>query len=244
MRFICISDTHSLHLGMKYDVTSFLDPNQDNILIHAGDFTNVGKEHDVKEFIYWLQNLQGFSNKIFIAGNHDISFESKPNWLYQYINDENLSQCDCVYLEDSEFIIKTPEFSQPIKFYGSPWQPRFFDWAFNVDRDKIHTHWEKIPENLQILITHGPPLGILDKVIGRNDSLGCESLIEHINRTKPILHIFGHIHSSHNVIEKNNTTFINASICTEEYKPIYKPIIIDLIEKNNNYITKIISFNE
>lgn len=243
MRFICISDTHSLHNVMTYNVINYLDPTQDNILIHAGDFTNIGKEQDVKDFIYWIQNLQGFSNKIFIAGNHDKSFESKPNWLYQYIN-ENLSQCNCVYLEDTEFVIETTEFSQPIKFYGSPWQPRFFDWAFNVDRDKIHVHWEKIPKDTQILITHGPPFDILDKVIGRNDSLGCESLLDHINRIRPALHIFGHIHSGHDVIEKNNTTFVNASICTEKYQPIYKPIIIDLIEKDNKLMTKIISFNE
>jgi calcineurin-like phosphoesterase family protein len=231
-------------MEMIYNVNSLLDPNQDNILIHSGDFTNIGKEHDVREFIYWFKNLQGFSNKIFIAGNHDISFESKPNWLYQYINEENLSQCNCTYLEDSEFIIKTSEFSQPIKFYGSPWQPRFFDWAFNVDRDKIQIYWEKIPEDVQILITHGPPFGVLDNVIGQKASLGCESLLDHVNRIKPVLHIFGHIHSGHNVIEKNGTTFINASICTEKYKPIYKPIIIDLIEKDNKLIPKIISFSE
>ena len=227
MRFICISDTHSLHREMKYSVTNFLDPSQDNILIHAGDFTNVGKEHDVKEFIYWIQNLQGFDTKIFCAGNHDMSFESKPNWLYQYINDENLSQCDCVYLEDSSFTIESPEFSRPIKFYGSPWQPRFFVWAFNVDRDKIHVHWEKITEDVQVLITHGPPFGILDKVIGRNDPLGCESLLEHVNRVKPKIHVFGHVHSGRNIFEKNGTLFVNASICTEQYNPTYKPIVFD-----------------
>ena len=187
----------------------------------------MGKEHDVKEFIYWIQNLQGFDTKIFCAGNHDMSFESKPNWLYQYINDENLSQCDCVYLEDSSFTIESPEFSRPIKFYGSPWQPRFFDWAFNVDRDKIHVHWEKITEDVQVLITHGPPFGILDKVIGRNDPLGCESLLEHVNRVKPKIHVFGHVHSGRNIFEKNGTLFVNASICTEQYNPTYKPIVFD-----------------
>ena len=237
MRFICISDTHSLHREMSYKVTDFLDPNQDNILIHSGDLTNVGKEHDVKEFIYWIQNLQGFSDKIFIAGNHEMSFESKPNWLYQYINEENLSQCDCVYLEDSSFTIESPEFSHPIKFYGSPWQPRFFDWAFNVDRDKIHVYWEKIPEDVDVLISHSPPFGILDKVIGRNDFLGCESLLNHVNRIKPLIHCYGHIHSGYGIIKKNDTLFVNASICTENYIPSHKPIIIDVIEEEGKLKT-------
>lgn len=240
MRIIVISDTHGRHNNMTYHVENFIDKNQDTYLIHAGDISNVGEETDVTKFVHWFQNLKGFSSKIFIAGNHDLSFENKEPWLHHLINDENLSQSDCYYLEDSFMTITDPEFSTPIKIYGSPWQPRFFDWAFNVDRDKIHVYWEKIPEDTSILITHGPVNGMVDKVINRSEHLGCKSLYEHILRVKPKIHICGHIHSGNGAIETNDTVFINASICTEQYKPIQKPIIVDLTEVDGKLIAKIV----
>lgn len=236
MRITTISDTHSLHNKMLYKVNEHIDPNQENILIHAGDISNMGWEGDISAFVNWFQNIEGFDTKIFIAGNHDFCFETKPSWLNHYINDENLSQSDCVYLQDSEVTLNYPEFSRPIKIYGSPWQPRFFDWAFNVDRDKIHVYWEKIPSDTDILITHGPVYDILDKIIGKNVPLGCESLYEHIDRVKPLIHICGHIHSGRGIVDRNGTTFINSSICTENYKPTYKPIVIDLKEVDGNFI--------
>jgi calcineurin-like phosphoesterase family protein len=198
-----------------------------DILIHAGDCTNIGRENEISEFVYWFQNLKGFGTKIFVAGNHDWGFEWKNPWLYQYINDENLSQSDCYYLEDSEMIITDPEFSKPIKIYGSPWQPEFMNWAFNVPRNQLYKYWEKIPLDTQILITHSPAYGMCDKVENRPPSLGCESLIKYIDKIKPKIHITGHIHSGRGIIEKDGTIFINASICTERYEPINKPIVID-----------------
>lgn len=224
MKIVFISDIHSLYRRMYNPIP------KGDILVCSGDMTSRGIKGEVIDFIYWFQNLEGFDTKIFIAGNHDFAFEEKQDWLQHYINEENLSQSDCVYLEDSEFIIESPEFSRPIKFYGSPWQPRFYDWAFNADRDKIHVHWEKIPQDTDILITHGPPFGILDKVIGQTIPLGCESLLEHIERVKPIIHCFGHIHSGHGVVEKDGTVFVNASICNEKYVPLYKPISFEMIE--------------
>lgn len=238
MRIICLSDTHSLHKKMSYNIESFIDPKQENILIHAGDITNVGKEYDVASFIYWLQNLKGFDDKIFIAGNHDLSFEVKPSWLNRYINEENLSQSDCVYLEDSEYIIEYPEFSKPIKVYGTPWQPEFMNWAFNLPRKgkELKEKWDMIPNDVDILITHGPPYGINDKIEGRDDSLGCEILYDRVMMVKPKIHIFGHIHSGNNIVEKDGIVFINASICTEDYKPTYKPIVIDYDFNDNKWL--------
>jgi len=235
MKIILISDTHGLHEFIHHPLP------KGDVLIHAGDVCNIGSESDVRSFIYWFQNLKGFDTKIFIAGNHDWGFERKEPWLYNYINDENLSQSDCVYLEDNEFTIETPEFSRPIKFYGSPWQPPFMNWAFNAPEEQLAKYWEKIPIDTDILITHGPAYGILDTVEGRRyEHLGSITLSERINIIKPKIHICGHIHSGRNILEKDGILFINASTSTESYDMINKPIVIDFDFKTNEW--KLIDF--
>jgi len=221
MKIVVISDTHGLHNSMLHPLPSA------DILIHAGDVTNVGSQDGTRQFVEWFQNLKGFGTKIFVAGNHDWSFYRKPAWLKQYINDENLSQSDCYYLEDSEMTITDPEFSKPIKIYGSPWQPPFMNWAFNAPEEQLFKIWEKIPNDTDILITHGPAYGILDTVEGRYEHLGSVTLSERINIINPKIHICGHIHSGRNIFEKDGTLYINASTATESYDMINKPVVID-----------------
>ena len=230
MRIVCISDTHGLHPKMKHPLP------EGDILIHAGDCTNVGKEHEIGEFITWFKNIEGFQKKIFIAGNHDFGFERKGAWLPGLIDKDMLNNFNCVYLEDQEFLIEHPDLSRPLKVYGSPWQPRFYDWAFNVDRDKIHVYWEKIPRDSDIIITHGPVYGMLDlaPIGGR---VGCNSLRFHVEQIKPKLHVSGHIHCGYGVELDDNTIYVNASICDEKYRPINKPIIIDITEVYGEIIT-------
>jgi Icc-related predicted phosphoesterase len=208
-------------------LSEHISPDDINILIHAGDFTSVGKEHDVSNFIDWFQNLRGFESKIFIAGNHDLSFQDNPRWLQHYINEENLTQSDCVYLEDSEFKIND------VKFYGSPWQPWFMDWAFNLPRngEELENVWAKIPEDTDILTTHRPPYGIMDETPMTKERVGCEKLLERLDVIKPKIHIFGHIHSARGVLERNGTVFVNASILDDYYKLKYDPIIINFDEQ-------------
>lgn len=238
MRIVCISDSHCYE-------KKILLPKGD-ILIHSGDLSSKGREHEVRHFIEWFQKVEGFDMKIFIAGNHDLSFEnifsSKPDWLLHLINDENLTQSDCVYLQDSFITYETPEFSKPLKFYGSPWQPRFYDWAFNVDRDKIYKYWELIPEDTDVLITHGPPHGVRDYVRGRVpfENLGCESLRYHIDRVKPILSVFGHIHDGYGTEKINDTLFVNASVCDEGYHPVNQPIVVEVTEVDGKLIANVI----
>lgn len=207
-----------------------------DILLHGGDCTNKGSENDIREFVYWFQNLQGFDTKIFIAGNHDFGFEYYGDkhdapWLQHILNEENLSQSDVVYLHDSEFIIESPEFSRPIKFYGSPWQPWFYDWAFNLPRmgEALKSKWDAIPNDTDVLITHGPPMGYRD-FTPRGEFVGCELLRARVDEIKPLLHLFGHIHCAHGVHYNENTLFVNGSICTEKYVPSQKPIIVELKE--------------
>jgi len=242
MRLILISDTHTMHRSKSFNkhLTDLIDPNQDNILIHAGDFSGTGTESQVTDFVYWYQNLKGFDTKIFIAGNHELTFESKPAWLFNYINEENLSQSDCVYLEDEEYIIQTPEFSRPIKIYGTPWQPVFLDWAFNLPRNgqALEEKWNKIPNDTDILISHCPPYGIGDYLNYKN--LGCELLRKRVDKLNLLLNVFGHIHDGRGGKYVNDTLYVNASICTEEYYPVNKPFVVDLKEIDGIIKTNVI----
>lgn len=232
MKIVCISDTHSLHNKMTPLPTG-------NILIHAGDCTNMGKENEIVDFVHWFQNLKGFDTKIFIAGNHDFGFEyyngvrhnNEAPWLHNLLNEENLSQSDVIYLHDSEFVIESHEFSRPIKFYGSPWQPEFYNWAFNLPRNgwELEQKWREIPDDTDVLITHGPPFGKLD-YNPQNFPCGCELLSLRLKELKPLVHVFGHIHFAHGIREDEKTLYVNASTCTERYQPINKPLIIELKE--------------
>jgi hypothetical protein len=117
-----------------------------------------------------------------------------------------------------------------IRIYGSPWQPWFYDWAFNLPKNGpgLMSKWEAIPSNTDILITHGPSFGTLDTVAGRmHDHLGCELLAQRIEVIKPKIHICGHIHSGHGYVFKDGTHFFNASVLDEQYEYTQKPMTFD-----------------
>jgi predicted phosphohydrolase len=237
-RIVCISDTHSLHDRMSNELP------EGDILIHSGDCTNAGRETDVSDFIQWFKNIEGFKYKIFIAGNHDFAFENEPSWLNNYINPEKLIESNVTYLEDESIEIISEEFTRPIKIYGSPWQPEFYNWAFNLPRngEVLKSRWDDIPNDTDILITHGPPHGIRDFVVDRSGTLqvGCELLRERVNTLKPLLHVFGHIHGAYGAAYINETAFVNASICNERYEPINKPLVFDLIESDGVFMINFI----
>ena len=243
MRIVCISDTHSLHENMRHELP------KGNILIHAGDISNRGGERDVTNFIHWFQNIEGYDMKIFVSGNHDFCFErvNEPHhkgdydWLHHLMSEENLSQSDVVYLEDDYVLYVSDELSIPLKIYGSPWQPWFYDWAFNLPRlgTELQEKWDMIPMDTDILITHGPPNGygdFVDNFRQPNRNVGCELLRNKIEEINPILNIFGHIHEGYGVYTNEKTTFVNASTCTARYEPTNKPIIIDLTEIDGKVI--------
>jgi Icc-related predicted phosphoesterase len=247
MRVICISDSHGLHDIMRWKVKRFVDPNQVNILLHAGDCTNVGKEHEIIEFVEWFKSINDFDNKIFIAGNHDFGFEhyGKTNeapWLQNLLDKESLLKDNVTYLHDSEIVLNLSEFSKPIKIYGSPWQPWFYDWAFNLPRngEGLELVWNKIPDDTDILITHGPVFGHLDYT-PQNMNVGCEILRFRVEQIKPLIHVCGHIHHSHGAKVTSDTVFVNASTCDERYRPINKPIVIDVNEVYGELVTQVIN---
>lgn len=171
-RIVCLSDTHNCNGQIRV-------PDGD-ILIHSGDATIRGTIDEIVLFNRWFANLP-HRHKIFVAGNHDWLFETNPATA------ENLLDAQIIYLRDSFTVI------DKLKIYGAPWQPRFFDWAFNLNRGReMAEKWKLIPENVDILITHGPPNGILD-LTPQGDFAGCEELRKKVEVIRPKAHIFGHI---------------------------------------------------
>jgi Icc-related predicted phosphoesterase len=211
MQITIVSDTHGLHNQLQL-------PGGD-LLIHAGDVTARGNETEVVQFLEWFKN-QKYTHKIFIAGNHDWFFE---NETAEYI--QSLIPKEVTYLNDSGICI------DGYLIWGSPIQPTFFNWAFNRNRgDEINKHWQLIPKNTDILITHGPPFGILDQTL-RGEKVGCEMLLEKVNEVQPKLHVFGHIHEGYGMIKKENSTFVNASVLDIGYRYKNEPINLVMEQK-------------
>ena len=206
-----ISDTHTKHKHVTGEL-----PGGD-ILIHCGDISNRGYMNEIKNFLEWFDGIKGYEYKIFIAGNHDFVFQDNPNLCAKLLQDYPT----VTYLEDTSIII------DGIKIYGSPWQPRFYNWAFNVDRGwDIAQKWEKIPQDTDILITHGPLHGILDSTY-TGQRVGCEDLYKKVMEIKPKVHCSGHIHFDHGMKEIDGITFINACCLGEDYMYQNGPITLD-----------------
>lgn len=208
MKFVIISDTHGRHHQLSLP--------EGDVVIHAGDVSGRGLLPEIRDFLNWFEKLN-FKYKIFIAGNHDFYFESIDDFQREGI----------IYLNDSRMEING------IKIWGSPIQPEFHNWAFNRKRgEEIKEHWDLIPSDTDILITHGPPYSILDKTINL-ENVGCEELLTKVQSIKPKFHLFGHVHEGYG-IDKNDlgTIFINASVLDERYRLKNDPITFELMSKN------------
>jgi Icc-related predicted phosphoesterase len=205
-RIICISDTHGVHENLR------LPPC--DLLIHAGDLTRRGTLRELARASRWLHS-QPAERVVLIAGNHDRCLERSP-----VRSREILSQLD-IYLEDEAF-----EW-QGLKIYGSPWQPKFFNWAFNLPRgEPLREKWQMIPEDTDILVTHTPPYGVLDKTrFGQH--VGCEELARRVAELDLKLHVFGHIHEDYGVRMRGSLMSLNASTCNLRYDPVQPPVELE-----------------
>lgn len=196
-----------------------------DVLVHAGDMCMGGRIWELEKTAEWLSKLD-YEHKVVIAGNHDWPFVRD-----HALATNTLKEAGVIYLEESEVVI------DGVKFYGSPWTPRFFSWAFMKERgEQLAEVWKKIPEDTKVLITHGPPYGVQDLTLyptGKPDThAGDEALTKELltHRVRPKLHVFGHIHYSYGVYDKSMlmTTFVNAATVNEDYDPVNKPVVIDL----------------
>jgi len=201
----CVSDTHGAQPAL---------PGGD-ILVVAGDISYQGEPRELSAFNAWVSK-QNYAAKVLIAGNHDWLFERDPGLA------KSLVPAVTHYLQDSGATI------MGLRFWGSPVQPEFMNWAFNRRRGaEIKRHWDRIPPEIDVLVTHGPPHGILDKT-EEGLLVGCEELATAVRRIKPKVHIFGHIHEGYGHVRQEGTLFVNASIMTERYEPLNKPITIHM----------------
>ncbi len=215
-KLVFLSDTHGMHRRVNV-------PDGD-IIVHCGDCTNQGTDEAFCQFITWFGRLP-HKHKVLIAGNHDWCCEKKPSMVKGLSDDAGVN-----YLCDSAAQI------EGLKFWGSPYSPRFFDWAFNVDRGPaIAAHWDKIPNETDVLVTHGPPLGFCDQTSyrGNRDPVGCRDLRDAMYRVEPEVHCFGHVHSGYGSTTYigdmgHKTTLINASCCNEAYIPKNAPFIFHI----------------
>lgn len=234
IRFVCISDTHGKIEGSKLHMPP------GDVLLHAGDFTQKGHMNEIQKFNSYLGALP-YKVKVVIAGNHDLTFDDniteaslrtfgvQKSTVQSYLSERGLKSVkqmltSAIYLEDSLVTVCG------IKIYGAPWQPVFCDWGFNLKRgEDILKKWQTIPADLDILMTHGPPVGHGD-LTGGNNNVGCVELLNTVQkRVKPKFHVFGHIHEGYGVTSDGYTTFINASTCTRRYLPTNAPIVFDFI---------------
>lgn len=186
---VAIADTHMFHADLVVPAG--------DILIHAGDMCRSGLLAELKMARDWLAALP-HRHKIIIAGNHDRAFEEQPDAARALFK-------DFIYLQDESCTI------EGIRFYGSPWTPAYNDWAFNLPRGKrLAQKWALIPENTDVLITHGPPFGIGDRS-PMPEREGCIDLHARVQRIAPKFHLFGHIHQDRGQWKIGRTTFINVT---------------------------------
>lgn len=215
LKIVAISDTHNRHNRIKI-------PKCD-ILIHAGDWTFQGKFSEVIEFADWLEK-QPAKHIVVIPGNHEKFYEAalpmSREWITERCPRANVLINESVNIEG-------------INIYGSPVTLFFFNWAWNKYPDEIKPYWDAIPDNTDILVTHGQPYGINDGLYYASgdptgEHVGCHLLKDRIKELKNLkIYIGGHLHGGYNHQTIDGVDYYNAAICDDQYQVSNDPWIID-----------------
>lgn len=220
----CISDLHG----------HFPTLDGGDLLIIAGDLTARHTILELDQFNEWVRE-QDYKKKVLIAGNHDTFFE---RGIYNPSN----SSDNAVFVDSSvDYLCDSGTEYEGLKIWGSAWTPRFLGMnphcmAFTYYNEEWFYEEKimRVPKDIDILITHGPHRGCLDKTTSGESagSTAIEAYIKYINRPK--IHVFGHIHESYGMQEKwvgtNDVMVksINCSHVNEHYQPVNKPIRVIL----------------
>lgn len=188
-----ISDTHTFHKLLEHRTISFRYWTRvwADVVIHSGDASSsrdsIQSEKELLDFFDWFKNLP-IKHKIFVAGNHDVAIERFRYWP------KRIEEMGITYLENSSTTIEGK------KIWGSPYTPTYGNgWSFQMNRNKISRVWDAIPNDTDVIVTHGPPKGILDTTLDRKnklESIGDSSLAKRIKDIMPLAHLFGHVHNT------------------------------------------------
>lgn len=219
MKVTVIGCTHGRHRQFNLPATQ--------VLVHTGDFSRRGDESDANDFLTWFES-QPHEHKLFVCGNHDrISF-TQPDTFARL-----LARCapSCHYLHERAIEVAG------LKWYGGNWTPLFNNWYWMSPRGPaMAAHWAKIPDDTQMLVTHGPPMGHLDLIMPafgetRDFHQGCEELRDTIDtRLKSLkAHCFSHLHYEGNTTKvANGVTYVNAAVVDDGYSIRGKVQVIDI----------------
>ena len=209
MRLVIVSDTHG----------NSIDPPPGDLLVHCGDLTGRGTPSELEGVEREFRRIEGrFTHGIlFVAGNHDFLFEQDPARARSIVGTGT-------YLNESAATIGG------VTFWGSPWTPQFFEWAFMAEDEQLAARWDLIPRDTDVLITHGPPYGVLDKTY-RGALAGSPTLRHAVEAVKPTLHCFGHIHEAYGEEQIGGTHFINAAICNRANEVVNAAVVVELSPK-------------
>jgi predicted phosphohydrolase len=194
VRIVALADTHLAHAALVV-------PDGD-VLVHAGDALQHGSLDELDRALDFLSTLP-HRTKIFVAGNHEVCLEKRPSEARARLEDAGL-----VYLEDTTAVIGG------VLFYGAPWQPKFRVWAFGAKRGpELAAKWRNIPDRVDVLVTHGPPLGFGDRIewMGSPRRVGCADLAARVREVGPSLHLFGHIHQNPGTWTSGGTVYANVT---------------------------------
>ena len=204
LRLVLLSDTHGLHRNVQV-------PDGD-LLIHAGDFTNFSKSQiEIIEFNVWLGELP-HRHKIVVPGNHEFFLEADPSKRS--------------LLSNASVLINEAVQVEGLRIWGSPITPLYggaFGMSSAADRRRLYAH---IPDDTDVLITHGPPFGILDMMPNSSLHTGCRELFDAVIRVKSKVHVFGHLHGAHGIFQTKNTIYVNAALCGPHAEIDNGPVVL------------------
>jgi len=203
LNIVVLSDSHG-----KFN---FLKVPDGDILIHCGDWSNLGKVEECIKFNNWLKE-QPHKYKFYIPGNHEIGFEKQPGLSESLITEAENIHGKVVNVEG-------------LKIFGCSYTLPFMNWAYMRTENELENYFSNAPSDIDVLITHGPPKGVLDETI-QGTSTGSQALLEYTKKIKPQYHFFGHIHEAAgmDIFTSCKTIYVNVAVLNERYNPASQPI--------------------
>lgn len=219
MRLVIFSDTHNQHASVPI-------PDGD-VLVFCGDACAYGTAQDFMAFAEWFGSYP-HALKLYVAGNHDLIVESSRDACAGILH----AKANAVYLEDSGIVLPNG-----MNCWGSPWTPRSLNWAFQQDPGpELRAIWQKVPNNTNVLITHGPSYGLLD-LYNSTENIGDPQLRNRIEELRELkVHAHGHVHEGYGTALHTNVAgaqvlCVNAALVDQRVRldPTRSPVVLDLV---------------